>query len=92
MHFGTVSSWARGALGPDALDRLHWHLARGMRLSILSSDNSPYRFTVVLYRDAYRLERRNVIRGSLFETVCAMLQEAGEPLPTVVEFERMKLA
>ena len=36
------------------------------------------------------VEVRNVIRGSLFETICTLLIEAGEPLPTEIEFQRLK--
>ncbi len=83
--------WARSALGYDAMERLRWHLARGLTLDV-SADGSPYRFWVRLFRpDGSKVvEVRNVIRGSLFETICTLLIEAGEPLPTEIEFQRMK--
>lgn len=89
MRFGVVSPYARGALGRDALDRLHWHMARGLCLSIVSADDSPYRFVVRLTRDDFQLERE-AGRSRLFETVAQMLLDAGEPLPTSVEFQRLK--
>lgn len=89
MH-RNLTPWARSALGPEAMERLKLHLAHDLWLDV-GSDGSPYRFRVLLTRHGLVVaERREVGRGTLFETVAAMLQEAGEPLPTAHEFERIK--
>ena len=89
----TYTPWARSALGDENRERIKWHLAHGLHLDV-GSDSSPYQFTIRLFRQDWALveERYDVRRAVLFETVAQMLQDAGEPLPTHVEWQRLKQA
>lgn len=87
----TYTPWARSALGDEARERIKWHLAHGLHLDI-GSDSSPYQFTIRLFGAKWELieERLDVRRAVVFEAVAQMLQDAGQPLPTHVEWLRLK--